>query len=488
MTDRCAEMDTGGPSPPRRVARLALRVLAAVVLVVAGARAAWCATVSLTDLDRYYVDRFGTVALCVDPDWIPFEAINERGEHVGIAADLLRLIAERTGVRFRLVPTTSWDESIAASQQGRCDALSFLNETPSRKEWLVFTEPVFTDVNVFITREEHPFIADPGVLEGETLVLPRGTSMEEFIRRDYPNIRVLLVDTEAQALRAVSERKADMTLRSLIVAAYTIKKEGWFNLKISGQLPGYTNKLRIGLVRDKEQLVDVLNKGIASISGQDRGVIINRHVSMNVQTVVDYSLLIKVSGVLVLVIVFVAAWVWQLKVHNRELRRISQTDTLTGLCNRSKLNAVLTHEYLRAMRKWHPLSVVLIDVDHFKAVNDTLGHMVGDSVLRELGGILRGAVRGMDTVGRWGGEEFLIICPETDTAGAIVVAERVLRAVEGCCFSSRRPQSVSIGVASLSEDDSIDTLLMHADTALYAAKAAGRGRVCAAPDPSERQE
>lgn len=432
------------------------------------------ADVALTDLERYYVETNGEILLCADPDWIPFESINEHGDHQGIAADLLKLVSERTGVRFKLVPTKSWEESLDYSKSGKCQALSFLNETPKRKEWLVFSEPIFTDVNVFITREEHPFISDPGALTGETLVLPKGTAMEEFIRKDYPNIRIITVDTEAQALQMVSERKANMTMRSLIVAAYTIKKEGWFNLKISGQLPGYTNRLRVGLTKDKANLLDIINKGILSISGQDRGAIVDKHISINVQTITDYSLLYKVAGVLLSIIAVAALWVMQLKAHNKQLTLISQTDALTNVSNRLKLNSVLNYEFARARRTLQPLSVILIDLDHFKKVNDELGHIAGDAVLKEVSGILTSQVRSIDVVGRWGGEEFLIICPETDTPSAMVVAERIIHAVRTFPFSCNRLQTISIGVASLSENDTPDTLLSRADEALYNAKSAGR--------------
>lgn len=432
------------------------------------------AEAALTDLERYYIETNGEILLCADPDWVPFESINERGEHQGIAADLLKLVSDRTGVRFNLVPTKTWEESLDYSKTGKCQALSFLNETPKRKEWLVFSEPIFTDVNVFITREEHPFISDPGALTGEALVLPKGTAMEEFIRKDYPNIRIIVVESEAEAFQMVSERKADMTMRSLIVAAYTIKKEGWFNLKISGQLPGYTNRLRVGLTKDKANLLDIINKGILSISGQDRGAIVDKHISINVQTVADYSLLYKVAGVLLFIIVVAALWVRQLRAHNRELTLISQTDALTNVSNRLKLNSVLSYEFARAKRTWHPLSVLMIDLDHFKKVNDELGHIAGDAVLKEVSQILASQVRSIDVVGRWGGEEFLIICPETDTPSAMVVAERIVNAVSQFTFTCNRSQTISIGVASLSENDTPDTLLNRADEALYIAKSDGR--------------
>lgn len=459
------------------ICRAYLLSFAFLFAVIFPATRSLAADVVLTDLERYYVETNGELLLCADPDWVPFESINERGEHHGIAADLLKLVSERTGVKFRLVLTKSWEESLDYSKAGKCQALSFLNETPKRKEWLVFSEPIFTDVNVFITREEHPFISDPGALTGETLVLPKGTAMEEFIRKDYPNIRISIVDSEAEAFQMVTERKASMTMRSLIVAAYTIKKEGWFNLKIAGQLPGYTNRLRVGLTKDKANLLDIINKGINSISGQDRGAIVDKHVSINVQTVTDYSLLFKVVGISLLIMSAAAVWVRQLRAHNKELTLISQTDALTNVSNRLKLNSVLSYEFARARRTLQPLSVILIDLDHFKKVNDELGHIAGDTVLKEVSQILASQVRSIDVVGRWGGEEFLIICPETGTPSAMVVAERILKAVSQFTFSCNRSQTISIGVASLSENDTPDTLLNRADEALYIAKSDGRNCV-----------
>ena len=158
------------------------------------------------------------VTFCVDPDWPPFEQIDAQGQHVGIAADLFKLVAQRSGLALQLLPTKDWDDSLAASQSGRCEVMSFLNQSPKRDGWLLFTNPVLVDENVLITREEHGFVSDLSSLSDETMVLPKGTSVEERLRRDYPNLIIVLVDSEAQAFKLVSERQADLTMRSLIVS------------------------------------------------------------------------------------------------------------------------------------------------------------------------------------------------------------------------------------------------------------------------------
>jgi len=161
--------------------------------------------------------------------------------------------------------------------------------------------------------------------------------------------------------------------------------------------------------------------------------------------------------------------------HN--LERIAVTDRLTGLYNRTKLDEVLANELARAERYGQSVAVIMADIDKFKAVNDTHGHQVGDSVLREFAAIVRELVRDTDTPGRWGGEEFLVICSHVDVNGAHILAERIRAAVAGHSFSVVGQETCSFGVASYRPGDTAETILNRADEALYEAKQNGRDRV-----------
>lgn len=416
------------------------------------------------------------VSFCVDPDWPPYEIINRGGAHEGIAADLLSLAAERAGLTLALHPTADWNASLKASREGACDLLSFLNQTPKRDEWLLFTEPLFIDPNVIITHAEHPFIADLSAESDKSIALPSGTSIEERVRRDFPKLRILTTETEAEAFAMVSNGKADLTIRSLTVAVYTIKTEGWFNLKVSGQIPGYENRLRVGVRKERAEIRDRLDRGIATITAQERTQIANRHVSINVQTAVDYGLIRNLVIGFSVVLLSNLIWAMKLRKANARLRHMSRTDHLTGLYNRAALDGQLTREIDRSRRYGRPLAVMIIDLDHFKTVNDRLGHLMGDRVLVEMAGILKGATRKADSVGRWGGEEFLVLCPEITAAQALVVAERICEAVRTHGFGTGWRHTVSVGVSTLRAGDSLDDLLQRADTALYRAKHEGRDR------------
>jgi diguanylate cyclase (GGDEF)-like protein len=168
---------------------------------------------------------------------------------------------------------------------------------------------------------------------------------------------------------------------------------------------------------------------------------------------------------------------------NEGLLRFAFTDYLTGLRTRGYFEQQLELEFKRAERKQQKFALLMIDIDHFKVLNDTFGHHVGDQLLRDVTSILMKDMREVDTVARYGGEEFVIILPETTETGAMFVAQRLRRAVDQAKFFAGSPHSVqhltiSIGVAVYDTDAQFKRdLIEFADAALYAAKHAGRNRV-----------
>lgn len=168
--------------------------------------------------------------------------------------------------------------------------------------------------------------------------------------------------------------------------------------------------------------------------------------------------------------------------QREEMRKLANTDTLTDIANRRHFVAIADREFNRARRYHHPLSVLMLDIDRFKTINDRWGHPTGDRVIQELAHLTSAVIRGHDLCGRLGGDEFALMLPETDASGAQLIAERLraraeasgtVRADDGSAVRF----TVSIGIASLSpEDSSFDALLQRADKELYQAKQGGRNR------------
>jgi diguanylate cyclase (GGDEF)-like protein len=161
-----------------------------------------------------------------------------------------------------------------------------------------------------------------------------------------------------------------------------------------------------------------------------------------------------------------------------ELRRLATTDELTGCHNRRHFLQQGEIELLRHKRYHHPMALLMLDIDHFKKVNDVCGHAVGDRALKKLAEAVSGNLRSSDLFARIGGEEFVVLLPETDTALALTIAERLRASLRMDISDKIDPMSVSIGVVELAEQDStLDDLLRYADQALYQAKEEGRDRV-----------
>ena len=487
----------------------ALIVVAILLIILSSAVSAAVTAqgvIDLTDKEKAYIQSKGSIKLVVDPDWYPYEKIDKTDEYIGIASDLIALISKRTGLKIEIIPTVEWKESLEKAKSGDADVVGFLNKTDERSQWLLFTEPYFIDPNVFITRENHDYISDLSRFINETMVLPEGTSIEERLRKAYPNLKIVIVKSEEEAIEYVEENKADFTLRSLTMAAYVIKNEGHFNLKIAGEVPAYKNQFSMGVTKQDEILRDILNKGISTISEQDVQDAINNYIAIKVVKGFDYKLFFIIFSVFSIVLLSALYWLRRVQSLNKRLedsekeyRIIAEelesknklletnvaTDILTGLRNRQFFNQRVHEELERFKRYETKLSLLMIDIDHFKRINDTYGHAIGDEVLKKVSSELQNQLRKVDLVARWGGEEFIALLPETEIVEAVSVAEKLREKIEMLIHENNEVVTISIGISMLEESESIDSWINRADKALYHAKKQGRNRYCVSAEVSE---
>jgi len=186
--------------------------------------------------------------------------------------------------------------------------------------------------------------------------------------------------------------------------------------------------------------------------------------------------------ILVVLLISVVGFTWRyfiLKRYNTKLLELSITDKLTGLYNRQKTDEKLMEEQGKVDRyPTHNCSIMLIDIDYFKSVNDKYGHQTGDTILRLIANILTNTLRQTDVIGRWGGEEFMVILSHSSIDQTHIVAENLRQAIESYPFELDQPITISIGIGKLKRGLSIHETIGHIDEALYEAKKGGRNRVC----------
>lgn len=167
----------------------------------------------------------------------------------------------------------------------------------------------------------------------------------------------------------------------------------------------------------------------------------------------------------------------ELKLANETISRLAATDELTGLSNRRSFKDMLAAFMSAARRHSYPLSMIMVDIDHFKVVNDTFGHSEGDLVLKAFADLMREIIREEDVAARWGGEEFIIVLPHTPGEAAEALAERIRSSFNRNPFGAAPSLSASFGVVQLHDEEDADSIIRRADDALYRAKHDGRNRV-----------
>lgn len=246
-----------------------------------------------------------------------------------------------------------------------------------------------------------------------------------------------------------------------------------------GSLPGWWRKGAVCLlVAATYAALDLLRRQAEPWVQMDPGLLTGLHL-FNLMT--NLGILSLLAGVYFRVI------------HQTEqqLHRLATTDGLTRLLNRRHVLELVSREVARRRRELKPLAFLLVDVDHFKSVNDTHGHQAGDAALKAVATVLSKGVREIDYVARWGGEEFLVVLPGTDTDGALVVAERLRDSLarlpvhlpvrlQGRLATPPLRLTATLGLAVLHDEETIDAVIGRADAALYRGKESGRNRVVSA--------
>ncbi|MGM0424253.1 MAG: transporter substrate-binding domain-containing diguanylate cyclase [Thermodesulfobacteriota bacterium] len=445
--------------------------------------------VPLAPEEQNYLESKEEVRMCVHPGWLPFSGLNEEEEPIGIAPEIMQLVQERIGASLVPVLKNSHQESLQAAENGECDILPCISN-PSAASNLISSRPYFESVHVMVTRDDEPYISDLDALGAKTVAVVQDNAVADYLQKNFPQLKLQPEDNLEDALESVSAGEAHLAIDSLQRISYRIHEQGLYGLKIAGQTP-YREFLRIGISQKSPELKPILDKALQSIPEQEISSITRDWLSIRYEQGFDTALLWKIAAGVSLLLAVILYWNRKLTRLNKqlarahedleqksqELERLSEIDRLTGLYNRMKLEDILEHERERADRTQLPLSIAMLDVDEFKLINDTYGHHAGDEVLQNLALLLQEQVRSIDTVGRWGGEEFLLICPATDLTGAQTLAEKLKQAiaeyefpVAGCC-------TCSLGVATYQEGERAERMLIRADQAMYRAKAKGRNQV-----------
>lgn len=410
--------------------------------------------------------------------WPPFNfrSDTDQNKFQGIAVDFWKLIVERTGMHTSFIPSPTWRGVMEAIKTKTADVTLGTSISGDKEPYAIFSKPYASFPNMIVTNKTIDFLPGLKALEGKRVAIGEGYSIIDVISTKYPAIKIVEVENTREGLRLLSKGRVDAVIDILPVVAYLINSDHYIDLKISGTTE-LNFDVRMMIRNDYPELKSIIDKAIDSISLAERQKIFNRYIAVTYEDRMDYDWIFGIGlGALFIISIFMYRQL-EMGKYNKELLYMATTDPLTKLANRMQLDEKLLEFHQYYQRTHRTYSVIMIDLDFFKRINDTYGHLIGDRTLVKLSKILRESIRDIDIVGRWGGEEFMIICPETDVEGAYTVAEKIQETINMCDFPFIHTLSCSFGISECREGDRIENVVGKSDNALYTAKKEGRNRI-----------
>jgi polar amino acid transport system substrate-binding protein len=450
--------------------------------------------IQLSDSELLYLSNRDSLRYCINPQRYPIEYLDDQGKHQGISSDLLKLVEAKVGEPFTLNQTSNWSESLAAFRHQDCDFVPLVSANKTYSSNFDFSPTVISLPIVLVTASSYPFIANMDDYADASFAIPRDFIESSGFQQYYPKATLIAVDSIEEGIMRVKNGDVFGYVDLITSVLYHIQKYGELDVQVSSRMP-WKQDFMIGYRKDQPELGSILTKAVNALSASDVKRIQTQWMATKHETVIDYtsiSLIIMVSLLIILLVLYfyqkircvnkkaMAALIslqktkQELEITNRQLHKLTVTDHLTQIYNRAKLDSEIARELDKAERNGSDLGMILLDIDYFKQVNDSYGHLVGDDVLVEVTQCLSLNIRSSDTLGRWAGEEFIVLCPYTDKNQLMALADRLRHQVERLNVLTGPPVTISLGLTMRQNGDDPLAIVKRVDDALYTAKNNGR--------------
>ncbi|MEH6625436.1 MAG: ABC transporter substrate-binding protein [Motiliproteus sp.] len=427
--------------------------------------------IQLTQTQMHYLWNNRNFKLCVNPSGMPYDGVVD-GQHQGVVSGYMRILAKKLDIQLELMQTASLAHSLDALERGQCQLLAGAMQTNSWADKFKYSKPYLSLPMSLAVRDSN---VEFDLSAGPYAVIS-GSAFAEIIKHRYPHASLIEVPVVAEGLHLVAKGNVAALVANKASIHHHLGKLNLSGIISSSRL---NDNWDISVVAraDDSLLIDILNQGISNLSSLDHQAIRNRWVVAQEVEVFDRQSYWMIVGAISLIIIFLGYRYYVISGYNRRLQQLASCDQLTGVSNRHSLSGKLDDQIRIAARYQRKLSIIFFDIDNFKHVNDTYGHIAGDEVLMDIAREVSVNIRKADFFGRWGGDEFMVILPEQDIGCAALEAEKLRTVIAEHIYPYGGKVSCSFGIAEFHEDMTEDTLLVAADNALYESKEKGRNRV-----------
>lgn len=437
-------------------------------------------------LKEHHSIRVGVMA-----NWPPMEFVDRDGVFKGVTQDILNKLNQRLGLDLIAVPYTDWQQLVEDFLDKKLDMVANMADTPERKQQADFSLNFWPSQWAVLSQAHTSTISSMRELSGSTVAIEKDYDINLLLEQQFPDIKIVPTSHYDESLELLQQGKVNYAIDTLMVTGGTMRKPEFSNLRMHLPPDMPVTPSLFAVRKDFPILLQAIDQGLRTLSEADRAEIRNRWFLLDVAPSISqdriYTLVLQIVGAALLLFVVVFFWNMSLRREvglrremEQKMRFMATHDDLTQLANRALLQERLEQAVLQHARHQEKLALLFIDLDGFKAVNDSYGHHVGDELLTRVAAMLRYCVRKSDTVARFGGDEFVILLTGLlDKDDAALVAEKILmqlaEPVQLSVCQAKVGASIGIGMYPDNGTEP-QTLLKAADSLMYLAKQNGKGQ------------
>ena len=411
--------------------------------------------------------------LLIESNNIPF-AFKLTNKLTGLEIDFWNLISQKLSKPLNIEETIN-DKMFNIFSNSIKTQFVYGFEKKSKPDYLL-SEPIAQIPIALATKNDKNFITDLSTLKNIKIGVVKNLEIIPTLQKEYPNIDFVEMETINEAILKLQQNRLFALIDNMYTISHKINKDNLNSIKINTLL---NHQLNIYLqVEEKNKLfIPILNSAINRFSKEDKNTILNNYQFIFYPKNIDFLFIAKIIIPFILLLAIFIYFNFKLKKEikkrkeiEEQLSELANKDSLTNIFNRRKIEEICELELLRNKRYKSDLSIIFFDINNFKVINDSLGHHLGDEVLVKISNIIGKSIRNTDSIGRWGGDEFLIILPQTNISQCKNIVSHLEKQLSLIEFSESIKVTCSFGIAPHEESDTLDSLLKKADESMYKEK------------------
>ncbi len=438
--------------------------------------------VNLTKKEKEYLKN-NTITLLSNSNFAPLVFKDRDKILTGIEIDYWKLINKKLQNTNHKIKEIQKNNSTIESIKQDKNSIKYASSIFDNNKILEKSETLFNIPVALVTLKDKAFIYDIDELENKKIAIDKYSICYPILKSKYPHLKLVETNSLKESISKLLNKEVFAVFGKLPRLSYLIRKNIYSGIKISGTFDEkYEAKLAIN--KENKILIDIINKAILSISLEEKKAINSKYYHVIYRKSFDYSLIYKILLPLLIFILIILTINVKLKKEikkrkeiEEELKKIASLDNLTKSYNRRTIEQIFESEISREKRYKRDLSIIFFDIDNFKKINDSFGHKEGDEVLIKISNLVKKHIRKADSFGRWGGEEFIIILPETSKEEAKQVACFIRNKINQHDFNLKRRITCSFGVSQFKENDTASSIISRTDDAMYDVKRNGKDGV-----------